>query len=480
VCVCERQETGCWFWCCSLATTAWLHHHHHHHQSSLHRFLFLVSVAAEASSATTKQFLLYGFLIHPFTHPKSGPLLSMQPSEYEIQREVEALRDIRRRSSGPGALLLDPDLPNAPSQTSPNQGYWTSAASPPSLTDGESASSHEGSSISDHDAHGTHHHHHQHDRRNSNDVDEDESAVQLTDQLHLYWVPASMHPEIAPAEFRAFLKEHARTLPADGSPGATGTGVSLSRAGSGASLQSSASLGRKKSMLSRQYKPREGDDDDDDRVVPLKRNKSSLYRSNGPQLGLDDLLKLEALAEEAQTNDDPTKLRTMLRRSLSLNLSPSGMSKLSSLSSGFFEGRMIHVVIDDMMLMIFIAWIGVIVVVVTPFHCHQKQPWTGWRTCLILATRQTHPSSCLLQVRSYVVLHEPRFASLACRVKTLLIGSLVGEVTARRLNRSLLLLLVPTMGRQRLCAGTAMRPRPTMSLQRVARKGGLDPFQTRG
>ncbi|KAJ7504464.1 hypothetical protein B0H11DRAFT_2221866 [Mycena galericulata] len=131
-----------------------------------------------------------------------------------------------------------------------------------------------------------------------------------------FWVPASLHPEIAPAEFRAFLKEHARNPPPDDDPNA------LQRSASTASNVPSG-LGRKKSMLSRPYQPSENDSADEP-VVPLRRNRSSIYSTNqnqGPQLTISDLQKLEELAE-ASGSDDPARLRNILRRSLSLNVSP--------------------------------------------------------------------------------------------------------------------------------------------------------------
>lgn len=215
----------------------------------------------------------------------------MQPSQLEIQREVEALRDIKRRSStqgGPGALILDPDLPNPSSPPSPTAGYWSAASATP-LNDGDSSSgSHEDSSSSE------------------------ERAVSSDDPFHLFWVPARLHPEIAPAEFRAFLKEHSRTPPPDGS---TTLGRSLTT--------TSTPLERKRSMLSRQYKPSETDDVEEETIVPIRRNRTVLAHA-GPQLTISDLQRLEELAEEATKDGDPSKFRTVLRRSLSLNVSPSG------------------------------------------------------------------------------------------------------------------------------------------------------------
>ncbi|KAI0925055.1 hypothetical protein AcW2_005751 [Taiwanofungus camphoratus] len=214
----------------------------------------------------------------------------MQPSEYEIQREVEALRDIRRRSTagGPGSLILDPDLPGASSQASSTTAYWSPA-------DDSSSSSHE-------------------------DGSDTSSADAKDDPFHLFWVPARLHPEIAPAEFRQFLKEHARA-PVDE------VGV-LAR-----STSTGSELGRKRSMLSRQYKPsaNDGVGEEEESVVPLRQNRTSVFANSGPQLTINDLQKLEELAEEASKSDDPTKLRSVLRRSLSYNVAPSVIDQMDDI-----------------------------------------------------------------------------------------------------------------------------------------------------
>ena len=231
----------------------------------------------------------------------------MQPSEYEIQREVEALRDIRRRSTNPGALVIDPDLPNQSSLSSPTWSPKSPTIKSPVFSSANAdtdstGSSSEGSSSSD-----------------SGSRPSDAPNNPSDDPFHLFWVPASLHPEIAPAEFRAFLKDHARS-PSDGSE-------TSEESPSPSSLSSSSSLNRKRSMLSRQYRPKLNDGVEEENVVPMKRNRSILYPTNpGPQLTISDLQKLEELAEEASVNDDPSRLRNVLRRSLSLNLSPSGLS----------------------------------------------------------------------------------------------------------------------------------------------------------
>ncbi|KAF5383604.1 hypothetical protein D9615_003495 [Tricholomella constricta] len=227
---------------------------------------------------------------------------TLQPSEYDIQREVEALRDIRRRSTTPGALTIDPDLPNQSPPSSPTT-YRLPTPSDESSVESASGSGTSGSSEGP-------------PATPNNPAD---------DPFHLFWVPASLHPEIAPAEFRAFLKEHARSPPSseDGH----------SSVGRSDSLSVGSGLGRKKSMLSRQYRPDEHDGVENEHVVPLRRNRSSLYTNRGPQLTISDLQKLEELAEEASVSDDPSRLRNVLRRSLSLNISPSaiGLDEISEM-----------------------------------------------------------------------------------------------------------------------------------------------------
>jgi hypothetical protein len=222
----------------------------------------------------------------------------LQPSEYEIQREVEALKDLRRRSTNPAALTIDPDLPNQPSQALPTSPYRSNRV----FNSSDVVSIESSGGIDTADQAGA----------SGSSQGDDTTNGPSDDPFHLFWVPASLHPEIAPAEFRAFLKEHARSSPSE-------ENTSLGR-----SFSSSSSLSRKKSMLSRQYKPKDTDGVEEESVVPVKRSRS-FYRNEGPQLTISDLQKLEELAEEASQSDDPSKLRNLLRRSLSLNVSPTGL-----------------------------------------------------------------------------------------------------------------------------------------------------------
>lgn len=221
------------------------------------------------------------------------------PSAQEIEREVASLRDIRRRSgqAGPGSIPLDPDLPpNGPGGSASAGGYWDNYNGPPQRRPSARI-------------------------RPQNEPEVSQDADDASDDpSHLFWVPAHLHPEIAPGEFRAFLREHTAASP----DGSTPLVRSLS----------SSSLGRKKSLLSKQYTPAVNDHIEDERLpVSVKRNRSSIYSTAGPQLTISDLQKLEQLAEEAAASDDPSKLRKVLRRSLSLNVAPSFIDQMDDIPS---------------------------------------------------------------------------------------------------------------------------------------------------
>ncbi|KAJ9103823.1 hypothetical protein QFC21_002285 [Naganishia friedmannii] len=361
-------------------------------------------------------------------------------SAQEIQREMATLRSLRRRSAssvGPGALSFDPDLPpptssvvhaTSPPKSSPymhqHQHYRlhddniqstreSSAQSPtspvsPSRSSATSAQYSQGSSKSPNALDSTYqlpaieYEPFQHDRESefdrfpqSYELDPDKPimaqgearlagilpSAPSDDPRHLYWVPAHLHPELAPTEFRAFLKEHAYGDSANANTGdasslarspswlaragANGTGMvadlarrssslrdgsvrpsqsGLGPVGSAPSAQSVPSLGaasslsRKRSMLSRQYHPRQNDDvENEPPPLPLHRQGSlsrSLTRSRSVRgsgiygggaadqgVTLEDLQKLESIADEAAESGDPEVMRTLLKRSLTLNFS---------------------------------------------------------------------------------------------------------------------------------------------------------------
>lgn len=233
------------------------------------------------------------------------------------------------------------------------------------------------------------------------------------DPSHLFWVPASIHPEISPSDFRKFLQEHASRAVRDHevsspsssspstssppSPSSSSSSSNFSTSPSSASsnspidsnaihnpmlrgnnqqkdnnsnetlsptsqlLSRSTSLARRGSTLRRQYTPDSEDDtasdsastsrsqatpqpgrsssqilDPDD--IPLgsplgpgagvggspirsksMRTKLGDTSDKAPTLSLDDLQKLERLAEEASLSQDPSRLRHALRRTMSVN-----------------------------------------------------------------------------------------------------------------------------------------------------------------
>ncbi|WVO15442.1 hypothetical protein L204_103100 [Cryptococcus depauperatus] len=215
-----------------------------------------------------------------------------QVSDQEIEREVKTLRNLRRRSVtsvGPGALPLDPDLPPpSPSQGSPNEEF-------PHYT--------------------------------SND-DITLSSPDGLDGEGLFWVPAHLHPELAPGEFRAFLKSHTHPDPTHAEAVEAGEAPGLSRSPSwiarNPSRRGVEGLGRKKSMLSKQYLPKAGDGVDEDRPPIPSRQSLHIFGGKTGEKGLtlQDLQKLEELVEEAGEEDDPENMRKILRRSLSMNVPP--------------------------------------------------------------------------------------------------------------------------------------------------------------
>ncbi|AAW44008.2 hypothetical protein CNF01870 [Cryptococcus deneoformans JEC21] len=218
--------------------------------------------------------------------------MSNQVSDQEIEREIQTLRNLRRRSitsAGPGALPLDPDLP--PPSPNSRASFETS----PQYT--------------------------------SND-DITLSTPDGLDGDGLFWVPAHLHPELAPGEFRAFLKSHTSTDPthADASDAGDAPGMSRSRSWMtrNPSTRGSEGLGRKRSMLSRQYQPSAGDNVEEERP-PLPTPKPvNIYggRSGEKGLTLEDLQRLEQLVDEAGEDVDPENMRNLLRRSLSMNVAP--------------------------------------------------------------------------------------------------------------------------------------------------------------
>ncbi|SCZ87915.1 BZ3500_MvSof-1268-A1-R1_Chr2-3g05383 [Microbotryum saponariae] len=168
----------------------------------------------------------------------------------------------------------------------------------------------------------------------------------------LFWLPASLHPELAPQEFKAFIREQTRpdnlarrtSLSAAAGRGIRSTGARTSSLG--ATLGDSVGrLDRRKSMLRGEYKPRTDDgvgeassEGPTSEPKRLSRGKSegafgsgsqgsrrTSGRINFDELTISDLQRLEELAARAEAEaategeGEGERLGRVLRRSLSLN-----------------------------------------------------------------------------------------------------------------------------------------------------------------
>ena len=223
--------------------------------------------------------------------------------------------------------------------------------------------------------------------RNNNDApqtvatassNDDTPLTRPLDPSHLFWVPASMHPEISPSDFRRFLQDHtsravreqqqheengdvrpASTMSTNGSssigsgsnmttssptsPGSIPLALSpISGSPVDALMNRSTSIARRGSTLRRQYKP-ESDQDDDGPFAAIKgKRRPSMQKAGSnnhyggtPTLSIDDLQRLERLAEEASKSSDPTELRSVLRRTMSLNVASSGEWKSVEIDNAY-------------------------------------------------------------------------------------------------------------------------------------------------
>ncbi|KAI1563813.1 Zds-C domain containing protein, partial [Pyrenophora tritici-repentis] len=159
--------------------------------------------------------------------------LDYESSPAGLAQELSNLQAIRRMSMG--VNNADPDLPSFKSANSP--------PSPPAMSEEEEASK-------------------------------------------LFWVPARLHPELAPMEFKTFIEDKIdRTRRRSGDAESLSPDGAVGRQGSGAGLR------RKKSMLSRQIDTGSGYKDGAER---LERKRSGTQSSGG----LTNLQELEHIQED--------------------------------------------------------------------------------------------------------------------------------------------------------------------------------------
>jgi hypothetical protein len=113
------------------------------------------------------------------------------------------------------------------------------------------------------------------------------------DPSRLFWVPARVHPELAPMEFKTFLENRVNSIKRRSGEQASLSPDGLDRSGS------SGSLRRKKSMLSRQI-----DNDGGRGAVGYKDGSEQLERKKSqsapqvPELKISDLKELDALVRD--------------------------------------------------------------------------------------------------------------------------------------------------------------------------------------
>jgi hypothetical protein len=162
--------------------------------------------------------------------------LDYESSPAGLAQELSNLQAIRRMSMG--VNNADPDLPS----------FKNGPPSPPALSEDEDAS-------------------------------------------NLFWVPARLHPELAPKEFKTFIEEKVNTIRRRSSDASD----TLSPDGAMGRQTSAGGLRRKKSMLSRQIDSGSGYKDGSER---LERQRSG-HQPNG---ALGNLQELEHIVE------DPTDL----------------------------------------------------------------------------------------------------------------------------------------------------------------------------
>lgn len=123
------------------------------------------------------------------------------------------------------------------------------------------------------------------------------------DASRLFWVPASLHPELAPKEFKSFLESKADVIKRKS--GDFGSSLSPERQGSGSGLR------RKRSMLSKQIDDSSGYKDGADR---LERQRSQTGRRDG--MLSPNLQELESLVDDTKLDSKDLLVRGMQNASL--------------------------------------------------------------------------------------------------------------------------------------------------------------------
>jgi hypothetical protein len=123
------------------------------------------------------------------------------------------------------------------------------------------------------------------------------------DASRLFWVPASLHPELAPKEFKSFLESKADVIKRKS--GDFASSLSPERQGSGSGLR------RKRSMLSKQIDDSSGYKDGAER---LERQRSQTNRRDG--MLSPNLQELESLVDDTKLDGKDLLVRGMQNASI--------------------------------------------------------------------------------------------------------------------------------------------------------------------
>jgi hypothetical protein len=123
------------------------------------------------------------------------------------------------------------------------------------------------------------------------------------DASRLFWVPASLHPELAPKEFKSFLESKADVIKRKS--GDFASSLSPERQGSGSGLR------RKRSMLSKQIDDSSGYKDGAER---LERQRSQTNRRDG--MLSPNLQELESLVDDTKLDSKDLLVRGMQNASI--------------------------------------------------------------------------------------------------------------------------------------------------------------------
>lgn len=250
----------------------------------------------------------------PATRTKGSP--TMSPSSPTataaatavMAQEMSAVQALKRLSIG-ALPTLDPDLPNynesSSNPSSPIRG--SPASSPRSDSAGFEFTSPKSPNSLQVPKEGQRH----------------QPGINASQASQLLWVPAHVHPEIAPQQWKSFVQDKLAEIRA------TQSSDSLSRSSSTSSTSSSNAIKRRNSRLSRQIEDQEGYTDGADVLEKRRSSDNLLQKATDPTIqSLSH--QLESLGELEGWSVDPFELVRSLSMQKSSN--PYSLSSTSPIS----------------------------------------------------------------------------------------------------------------------------------------------------